>query len=72
MYHMFQNCSSLETLDLSGWNTINVTNIDGMFSGCSSLRTIKMIGCKQPTIGKIKAQLTADRISLDNVTFITK
>ena len=72
MYHMFQNCSSLETLDLSGWNTINVTSIDGMFSGCSSLNTITMVGCEQPTIDKIKAQLTKDGISLDNVSIVTE
>ena len=72
MGFMFDGCSGLTSLDLSGWNMSNVTSMNGMFSGCSSLRTIKMIGCKQPTIDKIKERLTADGISLDNVNFITK
>lgn len=43
-----------------------------MFKGCSNLNTIKMIGCEQPTIDKIKAQLTKDGISLDNVRIVTE
>ena len=72
MRYMFYNCSGLISLDLSGWNTSNVTNMGNMFNGCAALNKITMIGCKQPTIDKIKAQLTADGISLDNVKFITK
>ena len=68
---MFKDCSSLTSLDLSGWNMSNVTNMEQMFSGCSKLNTIKMIGCKQPTIDKIKAQLTEDGI-INNVNIITK
>ena len=40
MYFMFRNCSSLTTLDLSGFNTANVTNMRAMFMGCSNLQTI--------------------------------
>ena len=72
MSNMFSNCSGLTSLDLSKWDISEGTSMLDMFSGCSSLRTIKMIGCKQPTIDKIKERLTADGISLDNVNFITK
>ena len=34
---MFQGCSSLTELDLSHFNTINVTDMESMFAGCSSL-----------------------------------
>ena len=71
MYYMFNTCSGLTSLDLSGWDTSKVTDMVGMFYGCTSLNTIKMVGCKQPTIDKIKAQLTTDGISLDNVTIVT-
>ena len=37
---MFWNCSSLSSLDLSGFKTDNVTVMYGMFLGCSSLKTI--------------------------------
>ena len=72
MSGMFQDCTSLTSLNLRGWNTSNVTDMGYMFNGCSNLNTITMVGCKQPTIDKIKAQLTTDGISLDNVNFITK
>ena len=39
---MFQNCSSLQTLDLSSWNTENVTSMNGMFRGCTSLQTLDL------------------------------
>ena len=42
-----------------------------MFSDCNSLRTIRMVGCEQPTIDKIKAQLTTDGI-INNVTIVTE
>ena len=72
MSYMFYYCSGLKSLDLSNFNTSKVTDMYEMFNGCSALKTITMIGCEQPTIDKIKAQLTTDGISLDNVNFITK
>ena len=37
---MFQNCSSLQTLDTSKWNLGNLSNGSYMFNGCSSLQTL--------------------------------
>ena len=68
---MFAYCNKLETLDLSGWDTSKVYAINDMFNGCTSLTTIRMVGCKQPTIDKIKAQLTEDGI-INNVTIVTE
>ena len=70
MMLMFNDCSNLTSLNLSGWNTSNVTDMGGMFNGCSKLKTIRMVGCEQPTIDKIKAQLTTDGI-INNVTIVT-
>lgn len=39
---MFSKCTSLETLDLSSFNTEKVTNMLAMFEGSMSLRTIKL------------------------------
>lgn len=50
---MFNGCRSLETLDLSGWDMSNVTDMDYMFNGCGNLNTIRMVGCNQTTIDKI-------------------
>ena len=35
---MFYKCSSLTNIDLSNFNTQNVTNMEDMFYGCSSLK----------------------------------
>ena len=37
---MFYNCSSLTSLDLSGWNTAKVTNMSHMFHNCGGLVSI--------------------------------
>ncbi len=37
---MFYNCKSLQTLDISGFNTESVTYMDGMFNGCEALKAI--------------------------------
>ena len=37
MHNMFSGCSSLASIDVSGFDTSKATHMDGMFSGCSSL-----------------------------------
>ena len=39
---MFSGCRSLTSLDLSSFNTSNVTDMSGMFSGCSSLTSLDL------------------------------
>ena len=39
---MFYGCSSLKELNLSNFNTNNVTNMNGMFYDCSSLKQINL------------------------------
>ena len=41
---MFRYCSSLATLDVSGWDTSKVMRMDEMFQGCSSLATLDVFG----------------------------
>ena len=40
MNSMFYDCTSLESLDLSGFNTAKVTDMMYMFSSCANLKTI--------------------------------
>ena len=64
MSEMFYGCAALTSLDLSGWDmSIETIFTNDMFKGCGALKEIKMIGCTQPTIDKIKAQLTKDNIT---------
>ena len=39
---MFRGCSSLQSIDLSSFNTTNVKDMSGMFAGCSSLQSIDL------------------------------
>ena len=53
IYNMFNGCSNLTTLDLSGWDLSNITKMDNVFEGCSNLGTIRMKGCSEATINKV-------------------
>ena len=41
-YYIFYGCSSLESIDLSSFNTNNITIMRSMFNGCSSLKSIDL------------------------------
>ena len=41
---MFSYCSKLTTLDLSNFNTSNVTSMSSMFQHCSSLKSLDLSG----------------------------
>ena len=55
---MFSGCKSLTNLNLSNFNTQNVTNMEWMFSWCKSLKKRKVI----TTDNKIIEQLKSDNI----------
>ena len=40
MNRMFNECTSLEYLDISNFNTRNVINMEDMFNGCYKLKEI--------------------------------
>ena len=42
MYGMFNGCSSLESLNVNGFNTAKVTNMFTMFNGCSNLKSLNL------------------------------
>ena len=42
MSNMFSNCENLLNLDLSSFNTNNVTNMYGMFYFCSNLKLVQI------------------------------
>jgi surface protein len=53
MDNMFQNCSSLTTLDLSNWDLSEVSQTINTFAGCTSLHTVRLDNCDHDTIKKI-------------------
>jgi len=44
MYYMFYDCSSLQSLDVSGFDTSQVIDMDHMFANCSSLEELDISG----------------------------
>lgn len=42
--YVFQNCSSVESLDLSAWNTSAAQTMSAIFHGCSALKTLNVSG----------------------------
>ena len=42
MVGMFSNCISLTSLDVSRWNTSNVTNMSQMFASCIGLTSLDL------------------------------
>ena len=46
--------TSLKKLDLGGWNTSNVTNMDCMFWGCSSLTSLNVSGWDTSNVTNMK------------------
>ena len=56
---MFHSCMRLTSLDLSGWDTSNVTTMSGMFYACSGLTSLKW------TNWKININLTYSPLSVE-------
>ena len=42
MSYMFSYCSNLKILDLSSFNTLNVTNLSYMFYNCENLNNLDL------------------------------
>ena len=55
MKSMFERCSSLRTLDLSGLSTENVTDMSGMFIYCSDLERVDFGECKTAQVTDLRA-----------------
>ena len=50
MYHMFEGCKCLTSLNLSSFNTNNVIDMSYMFSGCSSLTNLDVSNFKTDNV----------------------
>ena len=67
MKRMFQLCSSLKSLDVSGFKTSNVTDMGFMFNKCSNLTSLDVSNFDTSNITSMKAmfQLCSSLKSLD-------
>lgn len=51
----FFNCSSLQSLDVSGWNTSSCTDMRSIFSGCLSLESLDVSGWNTSNVISMRA-----------------
>ena len=58
---MFYGCSNLTSINLSSFNTQNVTNMSNMFYGCSNLKEIKI---NKNLCEKIKNEINEEKIKI--------
>ena len=70
---MFQNCSSLTSLDISNFDTSSVTNMEYMFSGCYSLTSINLRNYNTLSVINMRYMFykCSSLISLDLTSFDT-
>ena len=73
MVGMFSSCSSLTSLDLSGFDTSKVTDMSSMFSGCSSLTSVDLSSFDTSKVTRMDAMFNSCRplTSLDLSGFDT-
>lgn len=75
--YLFQACSNLTTLDVSGWDTSSVTDMYGMFFDCSSLTTLDVSGWDTGNVTRMCfmfsgcSNLTALDVSGWNISSVT-
>ena len=73
MERMFENCSSLTSLDLNNFNTSNVTNMCAMFGVCKSLTTLDLSSFNTSNVTNMHAMFSECKtlMSLDVSSFNT-
>ena len=71
---MFEDCIALESLNLNGLNTENVTDMTLMFSNCSSLSNLNLNGFKTDNVKEMIAMFygCSSLTSLDISSFNTR
>ncbi|MBR1763765.1 MAG: BspA family leucine-rich repeat surface protein [Ruminococcus sp.] len=77
---MFAGCSSLETIDLSGFDTENVITMEELFRGCSNLKSVNLTGLDTRNVVNMRLMFadlgkslnSADYIDLDISSFSTE
>ena len=75
---IFQYCSGLTSLDLSGWDTSNVSYISYMFNDCTSLTSLDLSGWNMSNVTNTTqmfngcSNLTSIRMASCNQTTINK
>ena len=75
MVYMFNNCTGLESLDLSGFNTAKVTRMYSMFSDCSNMTALDVSGFNTTQVTDMRHMFyncsSVESLDLSSFTFST-
>lgn len=66
--YLFQNCSSLETIDITKMNFVSATDFSYMFNNCTKLRTIDLTNLGTPVLTNMSSMFRYNH-SLQKVIF---
>ena len=58
---MFTNCQNLTALDVSGFDTSNVTTMDNMFEGCNMLAELNLSGWNIEKVESMRYMFGGDK-----------
>ena len=71
MAHMFSQCNKITSLDLSNFNTSNVTDMSMMFNGCRSLTSLDLSGWDTSNVTNINMGMMFSGCSkLNTITMV--
>ena len=63
---MFAGCSSITNLNLSNWDTSNVTNMESVFAWCSSLEKLDLSGWNNANVTTMNSMFRLIGASVTN------
>ena len=56
--NMFSNCSSLKSVNMTGWDTSSLNDVSGMFDGCGSIERVDGLDKVMVSLAKKSASVT--------------
>ena len=69
MSKMFYNCKSLKNLNLSNFDTKNVTDMSKMFYGCKSLNNLDLTNFDTKKVTNMKRMFNGCKFEFDKKKF---
>lgn len=75
LFRLFMNCTTTESIDMSGWDTSLTENMSGMFYNCSKLKSINLTNLNTKNVKTMQCMFlgceSLTELKLDNKRFIT-
>jgi len=72
MKYLFQDCYSLESIDLSNFNTSQVMHMNGLFSGCEGLESINISSFDMKKVDEINYMFSKIKLEYLDISYLDK